>query len=581
MPRLQPLQSANTLHEVATLLKFQPKALAYILYKKSPAAKYRTFVLPKASGGQRLIQAPSDDLKLLQRNVSDLLQDCTAELNAAHGWKDQIAHGFKRDRSIVSNACRHRTRRWVFNLDLADFFGSINFGRVRGFFISNKHFSLDPKVATILAQIACHENSLPQGSPCSPVVSNLIAHILDIRLVQLAHKAGCTYTRYADDLTFSTNLPSFPTSIAIRNAGLIHGWSTGNELSQTIAHSGFAINGAKTRMQYRNSRQDVTGLVVNKKVNIRSEYRHAVRAMVYSLFTTGGFHRNGPGATSVGPTPQPNPGTLTQLHGMLGHIDSVDLYNKRLSHPIAGSNPKTQIQTKESQYRRFLIFKDFYSAQSPVVVCEGKTDNIYISEAIRHLAGSYPSLVSVSPTNAVSLKLRIFKYPETSTGRILGLHGGTGDLKTFIRQYGDDIKKFKASGLAHPVIILVDNDDGKTDLAGVIKNITKQKVSWADPYIHVTANLYVMPTPLLAGATESVIEDCFSRQTLSTVLGGKTFMRHTPFDPSIHYGKAIFAEQVVKKNATAIDFKGFVPVLNILADIMAAHAAKQVPQTIP
>ena len=582
MSRLQSLKNASTLHDVATLLNFKPKALSYILYRKIPATKYRSFVLPKASGGQRLIQAPSDELKLLQKNLSDLLQDCAAELNATNGWKDQIAHGFKRDRSIVSNACRHRGRRWVFNLDLADFFGSINFGRVRGFFISNKHFSLNPKVATILAQIACHDNSLPQGSPCSPVLSNLIAHILDMRVVQLARKAGCTYTRYADDLTFSTNLPSFPSSIAIQTGGGNHSWNAANELTQIITHSGFTINVTKTRMQYRNSRQDVTGLVVNKKVNIRSEYRRAVRAMVYNLFTTGNFYHRSIGAAPIG-APQQFPGTLAQLHGMLGHIDSVDLYNKRLNQQsnTAGTSPKTQMQTKESQYRRFLIFEYFYNGQTPVIICEGKTDNVYISEAIKHLGANYPSLASVSATNAVSLKVRIFKYPETSTGRILELNGGTGDLKHFIRRYSDDIKKFKAPGLLQPVIVLVDNDDGKKDLSGVINNITKKQPLWTAPYLHVTANLYLMPTPLTAGKTESVIEDFFSQQTLKTVLGNKTFMPHAPFDQTLHYGKAIFAEQVVKKGANSIDFKGFIPILNTLADIIATHTVRQAPQANP
>jgi hypothetical protein len=338
MAKLQSLKNATTLHDVAALLGFKPKALSYILYRKSPAAKYRSYPLQKASGGLRLIQAPSDDLKLLQRNLSDLLQDCAAELNATYGWKDQIAHGFKRSRSIVSNASRHRGRRWVFNIDLSDFFDSINFGRVRGFFIHNRHFLLPPKVATILAQIACHNGSLPQGSPCSPVISNLIAHVLDIRLVQLARKTGCTYTRYADDLTFSTNLPSFPPELARSNGGQSHSWIPGTALDQIITHSGFTINAAKTRMQYRNSRQDVTGLVVNKKVNIKCEYRHDVRAMVYSLFTTGSFHRK----AVVAGQPQNVPGTLPQLHGMLGHIDSVDLYNKRLSQQsnVDGTSPK-------------------------------------------------------------------------------------------------------------------------------------------------------------------------------------------------------------------------------------------------
>jgi len=123
----------------------------------------------------------------------------------------------------------------------------------------------------------------------------------------------------------------------------------------------------------------------------------------------------------------------------------------------------------------------------------------------------------------------------------------------------------------------VDNDSGKQDLTGVIKNITGPLPSWTAPYIHVTANLYVMPTPLAAGAKESVIEDFFSKQTLDMVLGRKTFMpRSASFDPNLHYGKAVFAEQVIKKYAKAIDFSGFIPILNTLASIIGHHASIQV-----
>ena len=98
----------------------------------------------------------------------------------------------------------HVGSKYVLNIDLQDFFDSFNFGRVRGFFIKNRNFQLNPDVATVIAQIACYDNKLPQGSPCSPVITNLISHSLDIRLASLAKKYKCTYTRYADDITFST-----------------------------------------------------------------------------------------------------------------------------------------------------------------------------------------------------------------------------------------------------------------------------------------------------------------------------------------------------------------------------------------
>jgi hypothetical protein len=141
--------------------------------------------------------------------LSDLLQNCIEEINQRQKWKDQLAHGFKRKRSIMSNALKHQKRRYVFNIDLQDFFPTINFGRVRGFFIKDVNFMLHPKVATILAQIACYDNGLPQGAPSSPVISNLVGQILDIRLCKLASENGCTYSRYADDITFSTNKPDW------------------------------------------------------------------------------------------------------------------------------------------------------------------------------------------------------------------------------------------------------------------------------------------------------------------------------------------------------------------------------------
>ena len=182
MPALKTLKATVTRRGLAKLLGFQLSAFAYILFQQRTAPRYRIFEIPKRRGGTRTIKAPDDALKLLQRRLADLLQDCVAEINEAQNRKDRIAHGFKRDRSINTNARQHRKRRFVFNIDLEEFFPSINFGRVRGYFISDRNFSLHPDTATLIAQIACYERELPQGSPCSPVISNLIAHILDIQL---------------------------------------------------------------------------------------------------------------------------------------------------------------------------------------------------------------------------------------------------------------------------------------------------------------------------------------------------------------------------------------------------------------
>jgi hypothetical protein len=98
------------------------------------------------------------------------------------------------------------------------------------------------------------------GLPCSRAL------LWQAICARLASVTGCAYTRYADDLTFSTNLPTIPSELAVINGDQSHEWLAGNALSHVVAKSGYTINTSKTRLQYRNSRQDVTGLVVNKKV---------------------------------------------------------------------------------------------------------------------------------------------------------------------------------------------------------------------------------------------------------------------------------------------------------------------------
>ena len=227
----------------------------------------------------------------------------------------------------MTNAAVHKRRRYVLNLDLKDFFPSINFGRVRGIFIKDKRFALDPKVATLIAQIACHDHVLPQGSPCSPVISNIVGHLLDIRLVRFAKAQKCTYSRYADDITFSTNAKAFPADVAAPVSGSEHDWALGAALLKELKKADFEVNPAKTRMQYRGSRQVATGLLVNEKPNVRPEYYRTVRAMCWSLFNSGTYYRMVPAALAGGkpgdPDVQEPASSLAPLQGMLGYIYHV------------------------------------------------------------------------------------------------------------------------------------------------------------------------------------------------------------------------------------------------------------------
>jgi RNA-directed DNA polymerase len=576
MSRLNKLKAAASLSDVADLLGFRPKAVSYILYKIPRDQKYSAFEIPKKNGGQRLIQAPEARLKLLQGNLANLLQDCLDEINAAKNLKDRTSHGFKRKRSIITNARQHRNRKWVFNIDLEDFFPSINFGRVRGFFIRNHDFELNEKVATVLAQIACHNNSLPQGSPCSPVISNLVAHPLDMRLVKLAQSVGCTYSRYADDLTFSTSKKQVPVEIALpieSQESATHQWMPGKALSDTIKRSGFNINVTKTHLMYRTSRQEVTGLVVNKKIGVQWRYRHNVRAMVNKLVTTGKFEVAGAVHSEGNVIIEKRPGSLDELHGMLGFIDGIDVYNNH------HTNDKTNwLSARERIYREFLVYSVFYAAPMPIIVCEGDTDNVYLTHAIRGLASEFPDLAEITADHKILLKVRIYKYPASSTARLIGLReGGSSALAKFIGAYKKETHRFTAPGLQNPVIIVYDNDDGAKSIFSTIKQHTKIQLTGTEPYAHVLKNIYAVPTPIAAEGEISKIEDFFRDEIKDIPIDGKTFNEGNDFDADKHYGKRVFAHKIVRPNADKIDFTGFRPLLTNIAEAIRHHKAVVVP----
>lgn len=237
------------------------KTFTYCLFNKSD--KYLAFSIPKKAGGTRDILAPKKSLKFIQRSISNYLQD-EIEFRPA-------AHGFIRKRSIITNAKLHRKRRFVYNLDLKEFFPSIHFGRVKAV-LKLEPFKMSDEAARITATLCCREGVLPQGSPASPVISNLVAQKLDRKLMKLSKKYKFTYSRYADDLTFSSNIDVF-------NEGLIR------NIHEIIESEGFELNNKKERLLYNSSRQEVTGLVVNKKVNVTKEYYRNLRSAIHSFLT--------------------------------------------------------------------------------------------------------------------------------------------------------------------------------------------------------------------------------------------------------------------------------------------------------
>ena len=391
-------------------------------------------------------------------------------------------------------------------------------------------------------------------------MSNLVAHVLDVRLLQLASRTGCTYTRYADDMTFSTNKKTFPSKIAKATGGQSHSWIVGNEFKKIIQKSGFQLNESKTRMQYRNGRQDVTGLVVNHKVNVSKTYRSTVRAMVHNLRRNGTFqlpHPEGKGST----------GQSDQLQGMLAYVNQVELYNRKiykLSNP-----PYPTYSGRERLFRSFLYFNVFFNATKPVVVCEGKTDNVYLTQAIHALVASFPELANKDANGKTKLNIRILKYFENLTGSVLRLYGGSGNLKNLLIDYiSHSTTKFDVPVSSHPIILLVDNDDGAKEIYSAAAKISGAKVTGNEKFIYVSKNLYIVPTPKKANGADSNIEDFFDAATLRMQVNGKILDQSKGKDTNTNFGKVVFAYTVVQKNAEKIDFNNFKPILsNLVATI--------------
>jgi RNA-directed DNA polymerase len=262
--------SLVTKADVASLLNVSARRLNQVVYVDRTVSYCHTWVIPKRSGGTRDITAPRSTLYFMQARLAEVLQAVYEPRHAVHG--------FVRGRSIVTNAQIHVRRRFVLNIDLKDFFPSIHFGRVRGMFLAAP-FRCTNEVATVLAGICCVDNTLPIGGPTSPVVANMVCLRLDSEIQRLARSTGSLYTRYADDITLSTNRTSFPVALARQDDGK---WILGTALQRVLDANGFEVNPKKIRLQNWMARQTVTGVVVNKKLNTRRAFVREIRAMLHA-----------------------------------------------------------------------------------------------------------------------------------------------------------------------------------------------------------------------------------------------------------------------------------------------------------
>ncbi len=221
--------------------------------------EYNYFEIPKKSGGFRKISSPSYPLKLIQRAISDVLTELYSPL--------PCVHGFVPYRNIVTNASLHTNKKYILNVDIQDFFPNTTYASIVKV-LKVAPFSFHDEVAKAIARFACLNGGLPQGSPLSPILTNMHCVTLDNQLSELAKSYKLHYSRYADDLTFSGSKPVFDKRFF-------------SALNKIVRSSGYELKQSKTRIQSKNMRQEVTGLVVNDKINVNRQYIRELRAMIH------------------------------------------------------------------------------------------------------------------------------------------------------------------------------------------------------------------------------------------------------------------------------------------------------------
>jgi hypothetical protein len=296
----------------------------------STTSHYVRFLLPKKTGGTRLISAPMPRLKAAQAWVlENLLKKVPVH---------EAAHGFREGRSIVTNARPHVGAGMVVNLDLKDFFPSVRYPRVKGLFAK---LGYSEATATALA-LLCTEpdveqveldgqrwfvtqgaRRLPQGAPTSPALTNILCRRLDQRLSGAARKLGFVYTRYADDLTFSAHGPGPHDA-----GGLLRfvRWVVGQE--------DFTPHPEKTRVLRRGRQQEVTGVVVNDKPGVDRQTLKRFRALLHQLEKTGPEGKRWGNSGDV----------IASAVGYANYVAMVD--------PVKGKALQTKARALEQRYGR-------------------------------------------------------------------------------------------------------------------------------------------------------------------------------------------------------------------------------------
>ncbi|WP_287524155.1 retron Ec67 family RNA-directed DNA polymerase/endonuclease, partial [Veillonella sp.] len=543
--------------EVAKLINIELRAITYVLYKKGIEESYKSFEIPKKAGGTRVIDSPNKQLKRIQTQLGKKVYDIHKNYIDQKRIASNISHGFETGKSIITNARIHKNKKYLLNIDIANFFSSINFGRVQGYFNKSQEFMFSKEVSTIISQLVCYEKKLPQGAPTSPIISNLIFNIVDLRILSLAKKYKLSYTRYADDMSFSTNNKAFRTD----HIEFIQ------ELKVLLKNSGFDINESKTRLEYYSSRQEVTGLTVNKKINARRKFIKQTRAMVDQLFKTDSFKIDGV------------IGTEEQLEGRLAFINQLDWYNNDLESESKKNKGNKKyisgLNAREKQYQYFLFYKYFFRPSKPTIVTEGKTDIIHIKAALMKYSDRYPNLITkndsgkyvfnlyfLNKSKRLKYFLGIVQNGADTMKNIWNFYNGKNNCDNIFK-YINDKSEYGVIRAVNPVILLFDNEKhSDKPLRKFLKHIGMNAES-DKPFLKLNANLYLQKIPRVNNS-DSEIEDLYSKEILNISINGKKFEKIVKDEDT--FSKDIFSKYILE-HYQEIDFSNFLPLLDSINNI--------------
>lgn len=236
--------------------------------------RYKVYDIPKRNGkGTRTIAQPSKELKYLQRTVAAAFLDKLP----VH----DVAMAYRKGRGIKDNTKRHAGKKYLLKMDFENFFPSIRaehlIKHVEKYLDWN--IGADDKITMeklfFYAENRSKKSRLSIGSPTSPLISNSIMFDFDSKINDICHENDVIYTRYADDLAFSTNTKD----LLFKLPGII------DDTLSSLGYSGLKINKDKTIFLSRKGNMHITGLVltVDGKVSIGRAKKRQIKSLVFKF----------------------------------------------------------------------------------------------------------------------------------------------------------------------------------------------------------------------------------------------------------------------------------------------------------